>query len=35
MFFDNHSICEVMWKNSVERGRPDDNMADAHFMLDT
>jgi hypothetical protein len=22
MFFKNHSICEVMWKNSVECGRP-------------
>jgi len=29
------AVYEIMWKNVVERGRTDDNMAHAHCMLDT
>jgi hypothetical protein len=32
----NHTVCEIMWKNIVERGlATDDNMALAHCTLDT
>jgi len=32
--FGNVAIYEIMWKNIEERGRPHDNMAHAHSMLD-
>jgi hypothetical protein len=34
-FFENRAVCEKIWKNIVERGRPHDNIARAHCMLDT
>ena len=35
-FFANHAVYEKMWKNIVERGRPQiTNMAHTHCMLDT
>ena len=34
-FPENRTVYEVMWKNIVERGRPHDNMAHAHCVLDT
>jgi len=34
-FFLNRAVYEIMWKNIVERGRPQhDNMAHVHCMLD-
>jgi len=33
-FFENRAVCEIMWKNTVEPGRPHDNMAHAHCLLD-
>jgi len=30
--FENRAVYEVMWKNIVERGRPQINMAHAHCM---
>jgi hypothetical protein len=34
--FENRAVCEIMWRNIVERGQAtDDNMAHAHCMLDT
>jgi len=32
---ENRAVYEIMWKYIVERGRPQDNMAHAHCMLDT
>jgi len=34
-FFENHAICEIMWKDIVERGRPQMTMAHVCSMLDT
>ena len=34
-FSENCAIYEIMWKNIVEWGRPHDNMAHGHCMLDT
>jgi len=31
--FENRAVCEIMWRNIVERGRPHDNMAHAHCTL--
>ena len=33
-FFENRAVYEIMWKNNVESGRPHDNMAHAHCLLD-
>ena len=35
LFFFNRAGYEVVWENTVEPDRPDDNMAHAHCMLDT
>jgi hypothetical protein len=34
-FLENRAVCEIMWKNIVEPGRADDDMAHTHCMLDT
>jgi hypothetical protein len=34
-FSENRAVCEKIWKTIVERGRPHDNMAHAHCVLDT
>ena len=34
-FFENRAVYVIMRKNIVERGRPHDNMAHAHCMIDT
>ena len=34
-FSQNRAVYEIMWKNVAERGRPHDNMAYAHYILDT
>jgi len=34
-FLDNLAVYEIMWKNIIEPGRSRDNMAHAHFTLDT
>jgi hypothetical protein len=34
-FFENRVVYEIMWKNFVERGRPRENMAYSHCVLDT
>jgi hypothetical protein len=34
-FFLNRVVYAIIWENIVEPGRPDDNMAHAHCMLDT
>jgi hypothetical protein len=34
-FVENRAVYQKMWENTVEPGRPDDNMAHAHCMLDT
>jgi hypothetical protein len=34
-FFENRAICEILWKNTVERQATDDDMAHAHCMLGT
>jgi len=31
---ENRAVYEIMWKNNVGGGTTDDNMADAHCMLD-
>ena len=31
----NRAVYEIMWKNMAELDRSHDNMAHAHFMLDT
>jgi len=33
-FFENRAVYEINWKNVIEQGRPHDNMAFAHWMLD-
>jgi hypothetical protein len=33
-FFFIFFVYEIIWENIVEPGRPDDNMAHAHCMLD-
>lgn len=33
-FFENHSVCDIMGKNVVERVRPHDNLTLAHCTLD-
>jgi len=33
-FFENYAVYEIMWENVVERGKPQDNMAHSHCMLD-
>jgi len=33
--FENRAICETVWENIVEVGRPQYNMAHMHCMLDT
>jgi len=33
-FFENRSVYEIMWKNIVQRGRPHEKRAHAHYMLD-
>jgi hypothetical protein len=36
IFFENHAVYEIMWKSTVEPGRPqDDNMAHVHCVMDT
>jgi len=36
LIFENHTIDEIMWKNTVEWGRPQMTvMAHVHCMLDT
>jgi hypothetical protein len=32
-FFENRAVYEIIWKNTVEHGRPHDNMAHARCML--
>jgi len=34
-FFENCAVCEIVWENIVEPDRPHDNMAHAHYILDT
>ena len=34
-FFKNRAVYEIMWKDIVERSRPQMAMAHAHFMLGT
>jgi hypothetical protein len=35
-FFENRAVYEMMWKNIAEGGQvTNDNMAHAHYMLDT
>jgi hypothetical protein len=35
-FFENRAVCEIMWKKYCKDGQgTDDNMARAHYMLDT
>jgi len=35
-FFENRAVYEKMWKNIVERGRPQTTIfAHTHYMLDT
>ena len=34
-FFENRTVYENMWKNTVQLGRPLMTMTLAHFMLDT
>jgi hypothetical protein len=33
--FENSAVDEIIWKNIVERDRPDDKIVHAHCMLDT
>jgi len=33
-FVENRAVYEIIWKIIVDRGRPCDNMAHAHCMLD-
>jgi hypothetical protein len=33
-FLENRTFYEIMWKNTVDPGRPDDNIAAAYCMLD-
>jgi hypothetical protein len=33
-YLENRSVCDIMWKNIVELGRPQ-MIVRAHFMLDT
>jgi hypothetical protein len=33
--FFNVAVYETIWKNTVQPGRPDDNMVHAHCLLDT
>jgi hypothetical protein len=35
VFFEYLVVYEIMWKNTVEPGRPEDNTTPAHCMLDT
>jgi hypothetical protein len=35
LIFENRAVYEIMWKNIVESGRPDDITAHAHCTLDT
>jgi hypothetical protein len=33
-FFENRPVYEIMWTNMIKRGRPDDDVANRHCMLD-
>jgi hypothetical protein len=33
-FLKNRAVYEIMWKNTVQRDRTNENMAHGHFMLD-
>jgi len=33
LFLENRDTYEIMWKNILEPGRPDDDIAHAHCML--